>query len=186
MTLATGHVVTALVDEGGPYGEVPLGTREDSAWTYAYDAAGRARLVEAVFGLDLRHPNLPAKRQIYAWDRPCRSDFVFSEQYGFRSWHSEGESQYPNQCLRLVIEPGHRFGALHYYGPTATGDDGIWVTRTPNPATTDEPFYFDSEGDVEFPADSLLPLTELRPIVAEHVETGVRPECVDWQPFHVL
>lgn len=186
MTLVTSHVVTALVDEGGPYGEVPLGTREDSSWTYAYDATARFRLVSAMFGPDLRHPHLPTKRQIYAWDRPCRSSFVLTERHGFRSWRAEGEDEFPNQCLRLVLEPGHQFGAVHYYGPTATGEDGIWVTRSANPVATTDTLYYDSDSDTEFPADALLNLDELRPIVAEHVETGLRPECVDWQPFTVL
>lgn len=73
MTLATAHVVTALIDAASPQGEVPIGTREDSAWVYAHDDAGRTALVNAVLTQRVLHPRLPAKRQIYAWDQPCRS-----------------------------------------------------------------------------------------------------------------
>ena len=186
MISKTGHVVTAVFTEITHQGEVPLGTRKDSLWTYAYTPEDRARLADAVLSSNLRHPHLPAKRQIYVWDRPCRSSTVLSEQYGFVAWHSEGEDEFPDHRLRIVIEPSRKFGALHYYGPTTTGDIGIWVTRTPHPVPTEEPLYYDSDSDTKFPTDALMPIPELRPAIAEHLDIGVRPDRVDWQPFHVL
>ena len=87
----------------------------------------------------------------------------------------------PDHEFHVAVDPDTNTGALRYMGDWQ-GQDGTWFSQGDSgKAGTVLHFYVGS--DIEFPADSEIPLDVVRTAVKEFLTTaGQRPTNVAWQP----
>ncbi|WP_211256709.1 Imm1 family immunity protein, partial [Actinoalloteichus caeruleus] len=131
---------------------------------YARVEEERAALVRRI--VDEEHPGWASL--IFVWDRPA------GEGSGRLAW--------PGWQLRVSTEPDLGVGALNWVGRTLSEDEpGSWDSLNSTPIAGVE-VEFDGAIPSYFPPSAVLPIDDVRRAVAEHLCTGLRPECVRWQP----
>jgi len=114
MTLITGTVTTVIFRNCPLPESVPLGTREDITWSFAYTDDERRALVDEI------KAELTGQQRrecdIYSWDRPCRSllEYTHDELTGGNVWMNVGTNEFPPQGLTAVAEYGHGALAFHF------------------------------------------------------------------------
>ncbi|SDM20055.1 Immunity protein Imm1 [Lentzea albidocapillata subsp. violacea] len=94
---------------------------------------------------------------------------------------TRGLAEVPDRMFKIGVAQGGEVGAMLYFGPTADGVEGIWMTRADEPAGDVPTLYRDVDSRREFPADAALPLSLVGKALREFQSTGVRPDCVQWQ-----
>ncbi|SFQ98393.1 Immunity protein Imm1 [Lentzea waywayandensis] len=94
---------------------------------------------------------------------------------------TRGLAEIPDRMFKIGVAHGGEVGAMLYFGPTAEGVEGIWMTRADEPAGDAPTLYRDVDSRREFPADAVLPLSLAGKALREFQSTGVRPDCVQWQ-----
>lgn len=126
---------------------------------FAMTASQKSALIDQVL-----KPEEPERaRMLFLWDRPLESD----------------DGVQPYEQIRLVTSGEAELGALNFVSETDDGELRSWQTRNGKPS--DVRLRFDLGSPLTFPADSALPLTELRTALEEFAETGQRPDRVQWQ-----
>ncbi|AUS79490.1 hypothetical protein C1701_15305 [Actinoalloteichus sp. AHMU CJ021] len=136
----------------------------DNVWHYARTEGERTALVRAV--VDEPHPAGPSL--LYVWDRPA------AQGAGHEAW--------PEWQLRVSTVPDQGVGALNWAGDSPDGDLGPWDTYNPGADLGGSALLFDESAPLFFPLSATLALQDVRRAVTEHLRTGRRPECVQWQP----
>ncbi|MCP2329750.1 Imm1 family immunity protein [Actinoalloteichus caeruleus] len=136
----------------------------DNVRHYARTEGERTALVRAV--VDEPHPAGPSL--LYVWDRPA------GQGAGHEAW--------PEWQLRVSTVPDQGVGALNWAGDSPDGDLGPWDTYNPGADLGGSALLFDESAPLFFPLSATLALQDVRRAVTEHLRTGRRPECVQWQP----
>lgn len=94
---------------------------------------------------------------------------------------SDGEV--PDPFLRVALNFDTGYGGLTW---GAAGDrwpvNGVWVADNPNPPETDPHVFSDSGYPLFYEARSTVTLQDVFAVLDEfcRMETGVRPDCIDW------
>ena len=177
MTLAISTVTTVIFLGRRLPESVPLGTREDIAWSFAYTDDQRRALFEEIkteLGGDQRR-----ECGIYSWDRPCRSmmEYTHDELTGGNVWMNVGANEFPPQGLTAVAE--YRHGALTFH-VEHNGGSRFYVSSNRDPFPSPPVIRYDTSGDSLFPRRAVLPLGQVHTAIEEYILTGQRPASVDW------
>lgn len=177
MTLAAGTVTTVIFPDRSLPESVPLGTREDITWSFAYTDDERRALVEEI-KTELAGDQ-HRECSIYSWDRPCRSmmEYTYDEVTGGNVWMNVGENEFPLQGLTAVAEYGH--GALAFH-VEHDGGSRFYVSSHRDPFPAPPIIRYDTGGDSLFPRRAVLPLDAVHAAIEEYILTGQRPANVDW------
>ncbi|SFS96037.1 Imm1 family immunity protein [Saccharopolyspora flava] len=87
----------------------------------------------------------------------------------------------PIRQLRVSVETG--WGALNFVNEVKTDDThGTWDSWNSKPPVHTPNIWFDPGTPTAFPTSAALPIALVRQAMSEFCRTGVRPECVRWQP----
>ncbi|MCP2333568.1 Immunity protein Imm1 [Actinoalloteichus cyanogriseus DSM 43889] len=133
----------------------------DNDWQYATTSAERATLARLV--VDEPHPDWASL--LYVCDHRVADDV-----------------RGPDWQLRVSTDPARGIGAMNWIGPVPSDELGPWDTFNPFADPQAQPILFDGSVPSYFPPSAALPIEDVRRAVAEHLCTGLRPECVRWQP----
>ena len=128
MTPAIG-TVTTVIFVGRPFPErVPLGTREDVAWAFAYTDEQRRILIEEIKTVLAGHERQECA--IYSWDRPCRSmmEYIRDDLTGGNTAIEGGEFVAAGDRLE-ILRPGYAAVEHQQSAPRFAVDiEGIQLT----------------------------------------------------------
>jgi hypothetical protein len=85
----------------------------------------------------------------------------------------------PDHELLVAVNHEDKVGGLQYFGP----DQGHAATSLGSEPRDEELSYQYMGNERIFPAASEIPLVDVIAAVKEFLQTGVRPACVQWQPY---
>lgn len=175
------QVTTVVFGDRRPPPDCPVGTRQDSVWSFAHSDAERVELAAEIRAVvDGRSRK---ECHVYAWDRRCSSGtvLVHDEALGGPVWTNVEDDAYPVGVLYVVAEGG--YGALGLHLSTGQADE--WdvahlVSRRRGPLERMPVIRYNLCGITVFHPSSVLPLEQVHAAVEEYMATGARPEAVDW------
>ncbi|AOS61627.1 Imm1 family immunity protein [Actinoalloteichus hymeniacidonis] len=90
----------------------------------------------------------------------------------------------PDHQLAIDLRLGCAVTAIYFIGETSSGEEGQWFSLNPHPIDDAPELCYDLHTGDRFPANAVITMDDFRRALHEFMDNGgVRPDCIDWQPF---
>ncbi|MGW5053221.1 Imm1 family immunity protein [Actinokineospora sp. NPDC004072] len=88
----------------------------------------------------------------------------------------------PNQQMRVSASPAKGAAALNYLDHDDPGGPMV-ISFNPSPEPPEVDLIFNGSTGATFPRSAAIPIAAARTALIEWLDTGTRPECIQWVPL---